>query len=114
MELTEKDWKTVDSIAQTLAGQGVDRNELGKAMSYLRQTRDKAKFLDLLTRLPDSDYIRSKRTKNYFKNIHRTLEYHLHSLDDARALAVVGWAFRMMTYQKFESEKWYSSKRRRK
>ena len=111
MVLTDKDWQIVDNIARTLTGQGVDRNELGKAMSYFRRTRDKERFLTLLARLPDSDYIRSNRTQGYFRTIHRTLEQALRGMDDEKALVVVAWAFRMMTYYQFDRKRTYLSHR---
>jgi hypothetical protein len=92
-------------MARDLA-RDVDRNELGKVVTYLRRTRSREKFLQLLDRLPQSVYIRrSNRTQTYFRRIAKTCRSHLANVSDEKALALVGWAFRLMTYYQAEQEK---------
>ena len=49
MELTAQDWDRAHAIARDLAVD-VDRNELGKAVTFFRLHRDKEKFLTLILR----------------------------------------------------------------
>ena len=105
VELTAREWNTVHAIARDLA-RDVDRNELGKAVAYLRRTRSKEKFLKLLAQLPQSDYIRrSNQTQKYFERIERTCRQHLAGASDEKALAIVAWAFRLLTFYQAEQEK---------
>jgi hypothetical protein len=98
MALTARDWDRVHTLARDLA-LDVDRNELGKAITFFRLHRDKGKFLDLIERLARSEeYIRSQRTRGYFQRILRTCRQQLGTVDDERALQMVSWAFRLMTY----------------
>lgn len=102
MELTAQDWGRVHAIAQDLAVD-VDRNELGKAVTFFQLHKDKEKFLKLLERLPRSEYIRSGRTQGYFERIHRTCRRYLAGVGDEQALQIVSWAFRLMTYYEAEA-----------
>ncbi len=102
MELTAQDWDRAHAIARELAVD-VDRNELGKAVTFFRLHKDKEKFLKLLERLPRSEYIRSGRTRGYFERIHRTCRRYLAGADNERALRIVSWAFRLMTYYEAEA-----------
>jgi hypothetical protein len=105
MELTPQDWDRVDKIAHALA-KDVDRNELGKVVTFFRLHRDKGKFLTLIERLSRSEeYIRSQRTRGYFQRILRTCQQHLSNVDDERALQMVSWALRLMTYYVLEKQK---------
>lgn len=98
MELTERDLQRVHTIADELV-RDVDRNELGKVVTFFRLHRDKGKFLTLIERLSRSgDHIRSRRTRDYFERILDTCRQHLDSVDDEQALQIVSWAFRLMTY----------------
>ena len=97
-ELSASEWDIVRNISGELTRRGVDRNELGKAGSFFRQDRSKDRFLILLDRLPNSEFIRSNRTREYFEHIHRVCSQQLAELDDERALDVVSWAFRLMSY----------------
>jgi hypothetical protein len=98
--LTPAEWKKAHTMARSLATEEADRNELGKALAYFRQSGDKAGFLVLLVSLPDSGFLRSGKTQGYFSTIVRACEEHLAGLDDKRALLVTGWAFRLC--------RWYS------
>ncbi|MBU0704420.1 MAG: hypothetical protein KKC18_11200, partial [Chloroflexi bacterium] len=94
-----QEWAIAEAIARELAP-NVDRNELGKALSYFQRTRSKTKFLKLLDRLPRSGYTRSSRTRDYLNRIAATCQRHLAPItDDHRALAIVSWSFRLMTHQ---------------
>ena len=98
MELTSEEWHKAEQMARDLA-RDVDRNELGKVVSYFKRVRDKEKFLTLLGRLPSSANIRSGRTQGYLRRIAGVCERHLADVEsDRRALAIVAWAFRLMTY----------------
>jgi hypothetical protein len=98
MALNTQDWDRVETIARDLAVD-VDRNELGKVVTYFRLHRQKSKFLTLIERLSRSnEYIRSGRTRDYFQRILRTCRRELTQVDDEKALEIVSWAFRLMTY----------------
>jgi len=104
VELSDKDWQRVHAIARDLA-LDVDRNELGKAMSYFRLHRKKEDFLTLLERLSRSqEYVRSQQTRTYFERILRTCRQYLAGVDDAHALVMVSWAFRLVTYYQNKTE----------
>ncbi|HLB48423.1 MAG TPA: hypothetical protein VJL59_15565 [Anaerolineales bacterium] len=112
VELSGQDWKTVDTMARDLA-RDVDRNELGKAVAYFRRTRSKGKFLELLKRLPSSDYIRrSNRTQQYFRRTEQACRQHLAAAGDEKALAIVTWAFRLMAFYQSENEQRFGGSRR--
>jgi len=97
-ELSSAEWRKADAIARDLAVD-VDRNELGKVISYFQSWKDKEKLLELLRRLPDSGYIRSGRTRGYLSRIAGVCEKHLADVrDDDTARAILGWSFRLMTY----------------
>ena len=96
--LDDQEWAAAKAIARELAP-NVDRNELGKAISYFQRTRSRARFFELLDRLPRSGYTRSRQTNAYLKRIAETCRRHLGPIsDDRHALAVVSWSFRLMTY----------------
>ena len=96
MELGE-DWARADRIARELA-QNTDRNELGKVISFFQRNKDKTKFLKLLERLPASGYVRSKQTQNYFAQIRDVCTRELDKVPAERAIEILAWAFRRMTY----------------
>jgi len=98
--LTSAEWDKAHRLAQSLVSEEADRNELGKALAYFRQSGDKAGFLELLGDLPDSGFIRSGKTKGYFNTIADACKEHLADLNDERTLLVAGWAFRLF--------QWYS------
>jgi hypothetical protein len=98
--LTSAEWNTAHRLAQSLVADEADHNELGKALAYFRQSGDKTGFLRLLADLSDSRFIRSGRTRGYFRAIARACNKHLSGLTDEQALLVVGWAFRLF--------QWYS------
>lgn len=103
LELSAGEWSKARAIAQALAP-SVDRNELAKVLTYLRRQQGrrggKDRFLLLLERLPESNYIRSGRTRGYFERIRDVCRRELADLPDDRAVLVLGWAFRLMTYER--------------
>lgn len=96
-ELTADEWKRADALARELA-RDVDRNEVGKVITYMRRTRDTQKVSTLLQRLPRSSFVRTQRTRGYLERIGRAWSRHLQGVPDERALLVASWAFRLMTY----------------
>lgn len=98
MALTAQEWETVYQLAQDLA-KDVDRNELGKVTAYFRLEGDRDRFLTLLKRLPESPLMRrSGRTRRYYERIGQACRRHLQDVPDDKALEMVSWAFRLMTY----------------
>ena len=101
MELSRAEWTKAEAIARELA-LDVDRNELGKIVSYAQRVRDTDKVFELVRRLPQSGYVRSGRTRGYLERIARVLRRELVGLEDDRALLVLAWAFRLLTLYQTE------------
>jgi hypothetical protein len=98
MALTQQEWQTVHALARDLAGD-VDRNEVGKVVAYFRLEKSRDRFLELLERLPASPMMRrSGRTRGYYQRIGQACRRHLQGVPDAKALEMVAWAFRLMTF----------------
>jgi hypothetical protein len=98
MALTAQEWETVHQLAKDLA-KDVDRNELGKVTAYFRLERDRDRFLTLLEYLPQSPLTRrSRRTRRYYERIGQACRRHLQGVPDKKALEMVSWGFRLMTY----------------
>ncbi|TEU18857.1 MAG: hypothetical protein E3J21_05055 [Anaerolineales bacterium] len=111
--LTRQEFAVADALARELAPD-VDRNELGKVISYFQRTRSREKLFDLLDRLPRSGYVRSKRTRDYLRRIAEACRRHLRGVEgDRRALAVLGWSFRLMTRYQTETGKRYARGRQK-
>jgi hypothetical protein len=70
---------------------------LGKVVAYAQRTRDTDRILALVQRLPESGYVRSGRTQGYLQRIARVLQQELADMKGDRAVAVLSWAFRLMT-----------------
>lgn len=112
--LTRREWAAADALARELAPD-VDRNELGKVISYFQRTKSKEKLFELLERLPRSGYVRSKRTSEYLRRIAGACRRHLRVVEgDRRALAVLGWSFRLMTRYQTESGQRYARGRQKR
>jgi len=78
---------------------GVDKNEVGKLFSYIKEKRDIKDFFELMNRLPNSGLSkRSKKTKGYFEALKDILQPELKekSVDDA--VKLMGLIYRLMTY----------------
>jgi hypothetical protein len=112
MELTQAEWSQVERIARELA-RDVDRNELGKIVAYAQRTRDTERILQLAKRLPQSGYVRSRRTRGYTQRIARVLQRELSGMKGDLAMAILSWAFRLMTIYQTEMGTRRSSGRRR-
>jgi hypothetical protein len=109
--LNSEEWAIAKALARELA-RDVDRNELGKAVSYFQRVRSRTKFFRLLERLPQSGYTRSRRTRAYLERIAQACQRHLQPIsDDRRALAVVSWSFRLMTQYQTRTGRRYARSR---
>ena len=106
--LTRDEFSAADALARELAPD-VDRNELGKVISFFQRTRSREQLFKLLNRLPDSGYVRSKRTGGYLRQIAAACRRHLRGIDDdRRAAAVLGWSFRLMTRYQTQAGRRYA------
>jgi len=111
VDLTTEEWRKAEAIARDLA-RDVDRNELGKMVSYFQRVKDKERFLKLLQRLPRTRNIRSMRTQRYLERIASVCQQHLADVPhDKRALTIVAWAFRLMTYEQTRTGRRYAQSR---
>ena len=109
--LTEQQWNVAHAIAQQLALEKIDVNELGKVISYLRAfgDRDDAgakffKYLDTLAR--NGNRIgHSNQTLGYYKAISKACHQHLKPYQEnpTDILQILGWAFRLTRYYKNNS-----------
>ncbi|MGI8934295.1 MAG: hypothetical protein ACR2FS_09500, partial [Phormidesmis sp.] len=107
-ELTDAQWQIADAIARQLVLDGVDVNELRKAIAYLRETVDKENagknFFDYLkTLVRHGDTIgHSKRTVEYYRSLDIICSQYLTNYqDDApKMLFLLGWAARLVKYYK--------------
>jgi hypothetical protein len=102
MQMSQDEWQRAQRIARELA-HSVDRNELGKIVSYAHRTQDTERVLKLVARLPRSRYIHSQRTRDYLQRIADVLPRELRGLSGPRSLLVLSWAFRLMTYYQTEA-----------
>jgi len=107
-ELTDAQWPIADAIARQLVLDGVDVNELRKAIAYLRETVDRENagrnFFDYLKTLVrhGNTIGHSKRTVDYYLSLDTICSQYLSSYqDDApRILFLLGWAARLVKYYK--------------
>lgn len=101
MDPTPPEWVKIRTIARTLAPE-VDRNEVGKIAAYVRKNKHsstaKQDLLELLAKLPLSNFIRTQKTKEYFGKINETCRQELQNVPDARIALIMCWAFRIMTH----------------
>lgn len=106
--LTEQQWNVAHAIAQQLALEKIDVNELGKVISYLRAFGDREdagvkffKSLDTLAR--NGNRIgHSNQTLGYYKAISKACHQHLKPYQEnpTDILEILGWAFRLTRYYK--------------
>ena len=107
-ELTDAQWPIADAIARQLVLDGVDVNELRKAIAYLRETVDREnagkKFFDYLkTLIRHGNTIgHSTKTVEYYRSLDVICSQYLTDYqDDAlRMLVLLGWAARLVKYYK--------------
>lgn len=107
-ELTDAQWQIADAIARQLVLDGVDVNELRKAIAYLRETIDKENagknfFNYLKTLVRHGDTIgHSKRTVEYYRSLDIVCVQYLANYQDdpSKMLFLLGWAARLVKYYK--------------
>ena len=107
-ELTDAQWPIADAIARQLVLDGVDVNELRKAIAYLRETVGKENagknFFDYLKTLVrhGNTIGHSKRTVEYYRSLDIICgQYLTNYQDDApKMLFLLGWAARLVKYYK--------------
>lgn len=86
-------------LAQQLAADRVDVNEVEKILSYARRVRDVGKVREMIQRLATQDVlVYSKQTKRYAQAIQRIVSPAL-SGEPAAALHMLGWTARLMRYE---------------
>ena len=107
-ELTDAQWQIADAIARQLVLDGVDVNELRKAIAYLRETVDREnagkkffEYLKILVRHGNT-IGHSKRTVEYYRSLDIICSQYLTDYQDdaARMLFLLGWAARLVKYYK--------------
>ena len=105
-ELTDAQWQIADAIARQLVLDGVDVNELRKAIAYLRETVGKENagknffnFLKTLVRHGNT-IGHSKKTVNYYQSLEDVCDQYLSNYrnDAQRILTLLGWASRLVSY----------------
>lgn len=100
---TELELKVARVLAQDLVKQGVDLNELGKTIAYLRTTKDWRRCLALTKRLATTGAVRSQQTRRYYKAIYYACLRHIgQQVDPAQANRILGWAFRLSRQMRLE------------
>jgi hypothetical protein len=97
MKITPERLKLADQMAQEMAPK-VDRNELGKVVTFYHRWSDPQRVFELLELLPDSGHLYSGRTKGYYQVIARVCRQHLINADPETFGVVLGWSFRLLTY----------------
>lgn len=98
----EVDFDRVNSLAQELAGKGVDEYEMAKVMAFLRDVQDLGKLRELLSRFSRSkDFGRSKKTKGYFREIGRAFENYSTG-DVERDQEFFSWVRRLIKYHRLQ------------
>lgn len=101
METTVQELARAKALAQDWVRQGIDLNEAGKMLAYLRSTHNWSDCLELMRRLGATGAVRSQQTRRYYKALHETCLRHIGK--DAKTEAaerIVGWAFRLGRYEK--------------
>ena len=91
-------------LAQKLAAERVDVNEVEKILAYARRVRDVGKMRQMIRRLATQNVIiYSKKTKQYAQAIQRIVEPQLPEEPNA-ALHLLGWTVRLMRYERARSQ----------
>jgi len=91
-------------LAQKLAAERVDVNEVEKILAYARRVRDVGKVRQIIRRLATQNVIvYSKKTKQYAQTIQRVVGPELPEEPDA-ALHLLGWTVRLMRYESARSQ----------
>lgn len=90
-------------IARDMVEQGIDLNEAGKALAYVRSAKDWRKCLTLMQRLAQTGAIRSNQTRRYYQAIYNLCRKHIGS--DAtveQAGRILGWSVRLARLPRVE------------
>lgn len=106
--ITEKQWQTIYALAQMLANEETDVNEVGKIIAYLRaygnQEKAGIRFFEYLKNLVKNGNSigHSKKTSEYYSSIEKACKEHLQSYQDnvPAMLQILGWVTRLMRYYK--------------
>lgn len=108
--MTEADWATAHKVAQNLVTQGVDVNELGKAIAYLRNAVNQKQpdagscfFKYLKTLVSQGRSIgHSGKTLDYYRSIEKNCSDYLcaYQSKPEMMLHILGWTARLMRYYK--------------
>lgn len=97
------DFSLASQIAEDLARQNTDHNELAKASSYLNAVRNAGDFFKWLALMANSGVsqrlARSNRTPAYYRSIEAAC-HGLRQIEDVETMAqTLAWAVRLMRYQ---------------
>ncbi|MBI4769800.1 MAG: hypothetical protein HY784_05130 [Chloroflexi bacterium] len=100
MDPTVQELNKAKALAQDWVKQGIDLNEAGKILAYLRgrgeaegRWRD---CLELMRRLAEGGAVRSNRTRGYYRALREACLRHVGpETKPAQAALVMGWAFRL-------------------
>ncbi len=106
--LKNEQWQAVYGMAAMLSNEGVDVNEVGKIIAYLRayshQEKAGARFFEYLRTLVKNGRTigHSGKTSEYYATIEQACKQHLQSYQDdpLTMLQILGWVARMMRYYK--------------
>lgn len=100
MDTTTQELKRAEALAQDWVNQGIDLNEAGKMLAYLRSTHNWRGCLELMQRLATTGAVRSQQTRRYYKSLHEACLRHLPpDVDPKVAEMIFGWAFRLGRYE---------------
>jgi hypothetical protein len=100
-------------LAQKLAAERVDVNEVEKILAYARRVRDVGKVRRMIRRLATQDVIvYSKQTKRYAQAIQRVVGSALSEKPET-ALHLLGWTVRLMRYERARARSQQRGRRRR-
>lgn len=88
--------KVARLMAGELVEQGIDLNEVGKVLAYLRGTGNWNNCLALLQRLAQTGAVRSRQTRGYYQAIYDLCRRYIgKDVAAAQAGRILGWAVRL-------------------
>ncbi len=94
------------ALARELIESRTDPNELAKVFTHLRTHGDGRAFFGVLEMMvtEGAHLVRSGRTLDHYREIHRVCEKYLGSLQDrpGEMAQILGWAVRLMRYYQLE------------
>jgi hypothetical protein len=104
MDITAQEQTKARALAQDWVRQGIDLNEAGKMLAYLRSTHNWRGCLELMQRLATTGTVRSQQTRRYYKGLREACLRHVGEGTDAdEAERIMGWAFRLGRYESIKS-----------